>query len=119
MGFMLNVKAVRDWPHLTIITQACHFLGLATFYRRFICDCSAIVTPITDCLKKASSYGPRSSRAEQAFADIKERLSTAPALAFPDFSKPFELECDASGVGVSAVLSQVRRLIAFYRDKTE
>ena len=51
--------------------------------------------------------------AEQDFQKMKEIISSFPVLDFPDFSKPFVLECNASGEGIGVVLMQERHHIAF------
>ena len=100
-----KVKAVQECPFPKNIHEVRHFLGLVSYYRRFIKDFSTVAKPlITMTEKKARvQYTPQ---AFKAFCDLKSALLNAPVLSCPDFSQPFIVETDASQVGLGAVLTQ-------------
>lgn len=71
--------------------------------------------PLTNCIREGSFQW--TSAAAMAFNIIKEKLSSAPNLALPDFTTIFELHCDSSKTGIGTVLSQKGRPIAFFSEK--
>ena len=111
-----KIVAITSWPLPTTVTQVRSFLGLAGFYRRFVRDFSTIAAPLHELTKNGVSFrwGPSQ---QQAFDALKSKLTQAPLLQLPDFDKTFELECDASGIGIGGVLIQGGKPVAFFSEK--
>ena len=121
-----KVDAVKNWPVPTSAKELHSFLGLASYYCRFIPKFAAIAkclhglvgptnvkrktmkepeaVEITDSDKKFNWTGEH----QEAFDLLKTRLTSVPVLGYPDFSRPFDLETDASMQGLGAILSQKR-----------
>ena len=111
-----KVRAMRDWLVPNSVTEERSFHDLTTFYRRSIRNFSCLVARITVFLKKERFF-LWTEAANEAFTLIKDKLTNAPVLAFLDFKKVFELECNICGVRIGAVLLQENRPIAFLSEK--
>ena len=106
-----NLGAIAECLPLDTYTKVKSFVGLVGHYRHFIKGFANIATPLYDLTSgenkdKKSEHLDLPPEAHEAFDCLKAACLQAPILSFPDFSKPFLLETDASGKGLGAVLSQ-------------
>ena len=116
-----KVAKVKDWPVPKTPKEVHSFIGLASYYRRFIPNFAkwagllhALIIPASfkqkirkDKMKKSDLPEFQWTPAcQEGFDQLKKTLTEAPVLAYPDYSKPFILETDASLKGLRAVLSQ-------------
>ena len=98
-----KIKTIKDWPIPKNVSDVRSFHGLDSFYRRFVKDFSIIASLLNDIVKENVEFRWKSEQ-EKAFNILKEKLTNAPILALPKFSKSFEIECDASNVGIGVLL---------------
>jgi hypothetical protein len=101
-----KVSAVHQFPPPTSVKQLQSFLGLVSYYRRFVHHLASLAEPLYKLTKKDSPWRWRAEVEQAAMDRIKTALTTPPLLRLPDFSRPFVLYTDASDVGLGAVLSQ-------------
>ena len=100
------VAAVANAAIPKNVKQVQSFLGLVSYYRKFIKNCSAIASPLIKLTEKGHEFKWTNS-CQDAFNELKGYLSTGnKVLALPDYDKQFRLECDASKYGIGCVLSQ-------------
>ena len=107
-----KVQAVQEWPRPRDATEVRQFIGLASYYRRYIQHFADIARP----LHRLTHTYCWSEDCEQAFRNLKTKLTEAPILAYPRFDKeasPLVLQTDASLTGLGAVLEQDGQVIAY------
>jgi len=110
-----KVNTVSEWPRPATSAALRSFLGLTNYFRKFIKHYATIAAPLV-ALTNTRTQDIRTfwgSKQTEAFDALKSALTSAPVLAHPDFSKPFELVSDASLLGTGAVLLQEGRVVAY------
>ncbi|GKD97579.1 transposon ty3-G gag-pol polyprotein, partial [Tanacetum coccineum] len=107
-----KVQSVLSWPTPKNSKGVRGFLGLTGYYRKFIQGFGSIAVPLHKLVGKGLFIWDEV--AEAAFQTLKIALTTTPTLGLPDWSQPFTVECDASGVGIGAVLTQRGKPLAYF-----
>ena len=100
-----KIKAVQEWPVPKNIHEVRAFVGLTSYYRKFIAQYSTVCAPLHALTSKFAKF-EWTKKCDEAFTRLKELLTTAPILALPTDDDPFVLDVDASGFSLGAVLSQ-------------
>ncbi|GBO17450.1 Transposon Ty3-I Gag-Pol polyprotein [Araneus ventricosus] len=112
-----KIKAVVDWPRPDKIHDLRSFLGLCTYYRRFVRNFSTIARPLHKLTEAKSNFN-WTDECEKSFNSLKQALTSYPILTYPRTDKDFILDTDASNEGIGAVLSQntgnEERVIAYF-----
>jgi hypothetical protein len=112
-----KIEKVKEFPVPRNVTQLRGFLGLASYYRRFIKDFSKIANPLNKLLRKDAPFVWAAAQ-QQSFDLLKTHLTQAPILAYPKFDQEFLLLTDASTLGLGAILAQkdeeeMERVVAY------
>ena len=99
-----KIKAIRDWKTPMKIKDMESFLGFANFYRRFIHNFSHTARPLNEL--KGKKEWKWEKEHQEAFEELKEKITSQPVLSLPRREEKFRVEMDASGHAIGGVLSQ-------------
>ncbi|PIK43002.1 Retrovirus-related Pol polyprotein from transposon [Apostichopus japonicus] len=112
----IDIEKIAKWPIPKDATEVRSFLGLSSYYRRFVKGFAKKAAPLNDLIKKETVF-VWDDNCEEAFQYLKFVLINPPVMAFPDFGLDFVLYTDASQTAVGAVLAQEQdgkeRVIAY------
>ena len=107
-----KIKAIESWSAPKTPTEIRQFLGLASYYRRFIKNFSSIAKPLTTLTQKGETFDSEAKQ-KKAFQTLKQALCTTPILSLPEGIEDFVVYCDASNQGLGCVLMQRGKVIAY------
>ena len=112
-----KTSTVKNWPTPKNRKELRSFLGLCSYYRKFVRGYATIAAPLHALTKEKQNY-MWDEACDQAFKQLKTALTSAPILRYPDPEREFVVDTDASNHGIGAVLSQVEdgqeRVVAYY-----
>src|SRR3954453_5550665 len=100
-----KVEKIRNWPTPTDRTTVKRFLGLASYYWRFIKNFAKIAVPLNRLTSQRIRFRWEGEE-QKAFDELKRCRTEAPVLCPPNYEKDWLIEVDASNTAIGAVLSQ-------------
>ena len=109
-------SAVCNWPISTNSSELRSFLGLASYYWRYIHRFAKIAVPLYQRTTKGAVF-TRDEACQSAFTQLKQKLTESPVLTFSSFDSPTDqfilrIITDASATGIGAILEQGRWIVA-------
>lgn len=107
-----KVDPIKRWPTPTNLNELQRFLGICTFYHKFIRGLAELAAPLYKLLKKDVDWH-WNSECKKSFVSLKRELTNLPELAYPDSNLPYDMHCDASNVALGIVLVQGGRPVAY------
>ncbi|GFX64608.1 hypothetical protein TNCV_1671441 [Trichonephila clavipes] len=127
LGHIISAEGVRTDPEKSVrrkelkrpenLRELRSFLGLCTYYRKFVKGFSNIARPLHKLTESKQKF-QWTKECEDSFLQLKEALTSSPILIYPQPDKPFILDTDASNESVGAVLSQEidgqERVVAYW-----
>ena len=100
-----KIAGIATWPTPTSVKQVRSFLGFCNFYQPFIYQFSHIARPLNKLTRKDTPW-TWGERQQEAFETLRKRITSEPVLKQPQLEQQFEVEVDASGYAIGAVLMQ-------------
>lgn len=101
-----KTSAIVNWPPITSVAELRSFVGLASYYRKFIHGFAKIIAPLSDLLRDGNFVSPIPTAAANAFLELKRAMTTAPVLKYFDATHETQLWTDASGHAIGGALLQ-------------
>lgn len=100
-----KIEVIKDYPRPTTVKHIQSFLGLCSYFRRYVRNFSKIAKPLTSLLKKEQPF-IWTEREQKSFDGLKKALTEEVVLAFPNFDETFIVSVDASDLAIGGFLSQ-------------
>jgi hypothetical protein len=110
-----NILAIIQWPIPTNLTTIRSFMGATQYLRKFNQNLSKVATPLIYLIDKGkkSHWGKPQKR---ELKELKRKINDAPVFAMPNLQRPFELETNASGYELGALLMQEGRPMCYHSE---
>ena len=108
----VKIEAIVNWKPPRNVTEVRSFLGLASYYRRFVQGFSVIAFSLTRLLRKGVKF-EWDDKCQSSFERLKEILVEAPVLIQPTSGRDYTMYSDASRIGLGCVLMQDGKVVAY------